>query len=259
MSELCFSRFKRGQIWKIFKSASEAKRGMEDRDNHLQEKTRTWLIISVDVSNDNAPILNCVPMTSRLRELPCHVKVTMEKCECMVLCEHITTINKADLESAQFIGILNEFYMKKVEIALANQLGLSIQIPSAEALKQFVEKLANLKSQDIKARSQEVTDDYVLDLATKLETVFGIESSKEVPKTDVKENPIKVPTVRAPRNTPTEPRKNNKWTMESMKQFLDDCDKLSSQQLCEKYSTSPKSVYTYKGKFRALVNESKQG
>lgn len=269
-----YSRYKRGQIWRIFKDPKETRERIENKDNHLQEKTRTWLIVSVDISNDNAPILNCVAMSTKMRELPCHVKVTMEGFVCNVLCEHIMTVNKSDLSNAEFVGVLDEPSMQRVEVALANQLGLSIQVPSLEVLKGFIEKLANMKAQEMRVREKQVTDTVVLDIASKLEDIFNlaktdsdeIDSVAEIVEAVTKKE-IEVPKEEgAPEETvetpPTPVKQNdsrrNKWTEEAMRQFMSDFEKFSSEEMQKRYGMSMKSLYTTRSRFKGLLGETKQ-
>lgn len=269
MSEVCFIRYKRGQIWRIEKDKDEASRRMSDPLNHLQEKTRTWLIMSVDVSNEHAPILNVLAMSTKLRVLPCHVRVPMNGFDCNVLCEHSMTINASDLDKAYYVGTIKDSYMREVEVALANQLGLSIQIPSAEQLKKFIEDLAEMKAKEIKERTTGVSEDYVSELTSKLESAFGISRVEE--KSDVSvvvetQPKIKNKSNDAPSVTKTpqveiteRPAKRNKWTTENMQQFLADFEKLSSQEMGQKYGMSMKSLYTTKARFKGLLSEPEQG
>lgn len=271
MNKPNYSRYKRGQIWRIFKDPKETRERIENKDNHLQEKTRTWLIVSVDVSNDNAPILNCVAMSTKMRELPCHVKVTMDGFVCNVLCEHIMTINKSDLSNAEFVGVLDEPSMQRVEVALANQLGLSIQVPSLEVLKGFIEKLANMKAQEMRVREKQVTDSVVLDIASKLEDIFDISKTNPIdtvaeivetitPKVVIPEE-IEAPkeTIETSSSAPVKQNdtRRNKWTEEAMRQFMSDFEKFSSEEMQARYGMSMKSLYTTRSRFKGLLSESK--
>lgn len=261
MSEVSYNRFKRGQIWKVYKDKLEAKKGMQDKGNHLMEKTRTWLIVSIDDSNDNAPILNCVSMSSNLRPLPPHVRVRMDNCDCNVQCEHIMTMNKSDFDGADYIGVLEDKSMRKVEIALANQLGLSIQIPSIEVLQDFIERLVESKAKELKERSKQVTDDVVIDLASKLEDIL------DIPKTSVKKEENKVvnrykiedSNVQSDNNVGSEGTKESKqgrrkWDDESIREFLKDADTLSSRDMCKKYNMTMKTVYSTKYRLKNMVS-----
>jgi hypothetical protein len=54
---------------------------------------------------------------------------------------------------------------------------------------------------------------------------------------------------------PHKPAKQNKWTETKMREFLNDCDSLSMQDVMNKWSLSMKSVYITKSKFRKIVGE----
>ena len=156
---LSYSKFKRGQIWMV-KDDNNCTRRMEDVNNHITEKSRPWVIISNDIANDNAPILNCAPISSKTNKLPPHVFITMEKGVCSIQCEQITTLNISCFKDAEYIGTLSDKNMQRVEVALANQLGLSIQMPSLDTLQAFIEKLAIAKAEELKQTNNKITDDH---------------------------------------------------------------------------------------------------
>lgn len=283
MNKLCFTKFKRGQIWSVKKDRTQTINGIRDRNNHLIEKSRSWLIVSTDISNKNSPILNCVPVTSRLSQLPPHVTVRMEKGLCDIQCEQITTLNKSDFEDAIYIGELIEENMQKIEVALANQLGLSIQIPSLESLKIFIEKLANAKAEEMRIRNSQVTDDYVLSIAEQLESIFNIPAinTVTVPNSadSIKPEQVAVEDKNAIQNkpkivkteTPTvtvksdsksagsgkandKKRSNFKWTKDAMIVFIEDSEKLTTEEMSKKYNMPIKTIYSNKWRFKKLLN-----
>lgn len=224
------------------------------------EKTRTWLIVSINESNDNALILNCVPMTTKLKKLPPHVRVTMDRCDCHIQCEHITTKNKAEFNDADYVGVLEESSMRRVEVALANQLGLSIQIPSLEVLQSFIEKLANKKAKMLEVQKSQVTDDVVLDLASKLEDIFDFDKSEVPVKVEQVEDKSSKEEVSLEKSVEKKEVKNaevkvdrreyKKWDEKSAKEFLRDADKLSSREMSQKYGMTMKSIYSTKYRLR---------
>lgn len=282
MNKLCFEKFKRGQIWNVKKDIRKSIDGMRDKDNHIIEKSRPWLIVSNDISNKNAPILNCIPVTSRLYTLPSHITIRMEKGFCDIQCEQITTFNKKDFEDATYIGEITEEIMQKIEIALANQLGLSIQVPSLETLKAFIEQLANAKAEEMKVINAKATDDYVLSIAERLESIFNINNSNtvtvenssslikaedpmviddEIPnignsKEEQKPN-LKTgePKPSSKKSTSGIKRNNSKWTKEAMETFMQDSEKLSIEDMCKKYNMSTKSIYSTKYRFKNILNK----
>lgn len=278
MTKLCFEKFKRGQIWVVKKDKDESIRGMRDKHNHIIEKSRPWLIVSNNISNTNSPILNCVPITSRLAQyLPCHVSVNMEKGLCDIQCEQITTLNKSDFKDATFIGEINEDIMQKIEIALANQLGLSIQVPSLETLQVFIEKLANAKAEEMKLLNSQATDNYVSSIVEKLESIFSIPNTNTVSvensansiksddsiiteenkdlnldKSKNKSKQAGSKTSTSATNKSNRPSTYRKWTKESMMEFMEDTEKLSAEEICKKYNMSLKSIYNTK--YRLKIN-----
>lgn len=192
-------------------------------------------------------------------------------------CEQITTLNKSDFNNATYIGEINEDIMQKIEIALANQLGLSIQVPSLETLQAFIEKLANAKAEEMKVANTKITDDYVSSLADKLESIFNIPSTNTVsvenssksikPETNVvAENNMDSDNTKQDlstnksndKNTSCAKRVNKKWSKEDMIVFMQDTEKLSVKEMSEKYNMSVKSIYSAKYRFKNILNDSKE-
>lgn len=256
MYDLSFTKFKRGQVWIVNQDKIQSLNAMRDKNNYITEKTRPWLIVSTDISNKKAPILNCVPIPSTLRSyLPCHINIRLDKGLCAIQCEQITTLNKSYFDDATYIGELNEDMMQKVEVALVNQLGLSIQVPSLETLKTLIEELANAKAEEMRVRNSKITDEYVASIAEKLELIFSMpDSTTIIEKTDEIIKHEEPKPVKDETRKNTSPKKSTKWTEEAMRTFIEDSEKLSTEEMSKKYDMSIKSIYASKYKFKNILN-----
>jgi uncharacterized radical SAM superfamily Fe-S cluster-containing enzyme len=164
----------------------------------------------------------------------------MEKGDCCVQCEQITTLNKSDFDNATYVGHMNEGIMQKIEIALANQLGVSVQVPSLEELENIIEKIANSKAESIKNESIKVTDNYVISVIDKLQKAFNItDEAIKIEDTNIK-SIIK--------------NARKKWTREEMEIFIQDSEQMSTEDMSKKYNMSIKTVYSTKYRFRNTLN-----
>lgn len=84
---------------------------------------RPCLIVSNTYTNQHSPVINCVPLTSKIdkRHYRTHIKLKPDsfnklRVESIVMCEQVKTINK---EVIQFkIGCLSELDMERLNRAL---------------------------------------------------------------------------------------------------------------------------------------------
>ena len=79
---------------------------------------RPAVIISNDIGNNAAPILEVVYLTTQEKKpLPTHVKINSSKYPSTVLCEQIDTVNKDKV--GDYIGQCSMAEMKKIDAALS--------------------------------------------------------------------------------------------------------------------------------------------
>jgi len=94
----------------------------------IQGGKRPVVVISNELNNVNAPTVNVIPLTSKIKalHLPCHVLISSTeklKVDSMALCEQIITINKDNL--GEEIAVLGSEIMTKIESAIDKQFGKS--------------------------------------------------------------------------------------------------------------------------------------
>jgi len=108
----------RGEIWMI---------NLNPAKGREQTGIRPAMIISVNgFNNSAADLIIAVPITSKKREIPLHVRLEPEesglKVESFVKCEDIRSISKSRL--MEKLGIVPENKMEEVERKLKLLLGL---------------------------------------------------------------------------------------------------------------------------------------
>lgn len=99
----------------------------EDVEGSLQSGFRPVLVVSNDKANCYSPVINIVPITSKLgkKKLPTHV--LLKECglvrQSVILAEQITSINKSRL--IRYMGNIRKTpYEEKVRKAIGVQLNL---------------------------------------------------------------------------------------------------------------------------------------
>lgn len=99
----------------------------EDIGGSLQSGFRPVLVVSNDKANYFSPVINIVPITSKLgkKKLPTHV--LLKECELLrqsiILVEQITSVNKSRL--IRYMGSIKRTpYEEKVKRAIGVQLNL---------------------------------------------------------------------------------------------------------------------------------------
>lgn len=99
----------------------------EEAEGSLQAGLRPVLVVSNDKANRYSPIINIIPITSKLgkKKLPTHVR--LKGCglvrQSVILAEQITSINKSRL--IRYMGSIKKTeYEGKVKQAIGVQLNL---------------------------------------------------------------------------------------------------------------------------------------
>ena len=94
-------------------------------EGSVQSNNRPVIVVSNNKCNAFSPVIQIVPLTSRVKKfLPTHVKIN-SKClskESISLAEQITTIDKGQIIS--FIGTLEESVMKEIDKTIKVSFGL---------------------------------------------------------------------------------------------------------------------------------------
>jgi len=155
------NRYVQGSVWKWANNS--------DRRAGVQSGGRPVLIISNNTFNYHSPVVNCVSITSALKESPVHVPlyITMDS---HIQCEQIHTIPKSEL--TEFTGMVSNSIMSSVKAKLRIQFDMGAD-RYAESFDTIKRNLAELNSKidsqvlsDINANLQTLLD--------KAEAGFGI-------------------------------------------------------------------------------------
>lgn len=139
---------------------------------------RPAVIISNDIGNNAAPILEVVYLTTQEKKpLPTHVKINSSKYPSTVLCEQIDTVNKDKV--GDYIGQCSMAEMKKIDAALAVSIGIGINIKSNDLVKKWAE--ATNSTAETKEPEPVVTKVETPDIETQLE-IAKITAERDVYK-----------------------------------------------------------------------------
>lgn len=257
-----YRKVSRGQVWFLVDNDMPAV-----YQGSVQGKNRPWLIVSNDTCNQSSPIYTVVPLTTQTKTtLPTHVSFNDGSREQTILCEQIRTIpqNVFYNNGSNYKYTVSDKTMRLVDEALAVQLGLSIVFPNSDRYWESLEKLIRVQVKK----------------AVEMSKVDAIDVTKVASLLDAKvEQIVKEEVAPAPSPIPVEPpvkplkeetksekwvphtptKKRNDWSTAKMKEYLDDCNKMSTRDMCVKYGISIQTVYVNKAKFRKLLGDEKSG
>lgn len=231
-------RFRRGQVWYLSAPQEDSEAAVFEHWDHILKKSRPWLILSNNVSNDNSDILNVVPLSFGADpEFITHASWTTNFRNSVkiqsVLCEQIYTKTQKEFnDTGRFLFTLKKDQLESVERCLSLQLGLKF------------EKKPTL---DVLFQSQ--IEDYIRDvyesMAASLDKKFA-----DLLK-DLMQN-----TVIAEGSATEEKKVKHTWTDDEKLEFLTDCESMSVEEVQAKYNFKNKNqVYSYKSRFnRALFS-----
>ena len=162
--------------------------------------------------------------------------------------------------------------MQVVSEKLASQLEINIQIPNMDYIVRVIEKLAEKKRESIKASYQYSVDNAVVELGIRLEELFDIKSTEEVPlpakslekvseviindklsmatADDILPQVVKEHKSNKHQNSHKSKRyvkntrqsSNRRWSDDEKKQFLLDKESMSIDAMCSKYNLTPNAV-----------------
>lgn len=166
---------KRGQVWYIEVDKEISTSDINRVGNSITAKGRPWLIVSCEKNNIHSTTFNAVPISTGADYYPMHVAFNYNGRPQVIQCEQIRTWNLSDLTDYKYS--LSDAFMEKVDIALANQLGLSMQIPSFGSIVEVIEKIAKIKASEFNSQYQKVTDEAIQEIASRLENIFKVDKS----------------------------------------------------------------------------------
>lgn len=183
------NKFKRGQIWVLYKPKNEELKKQNDPNYYLLAKTRPWVIIS-DPNSGNHLKITAVPLTHTLKEYEYRVRIQLDRDEeSDIVCDEPQTINITDFNKATYVATLNEETMNAVSTALGDYLSTINQTPLVE-IETVIDNIIKNKAEEILGNSRQdfLTDSIALDIASKIEDLFNKIESNETIETIVPEN-----------------------------------------------------------------------
>ena len=268
------SVYRRGQVWY---------RKVDSEDNtksSIQKGNRPVIIMSDDRSNETNSFVSVIPLTTEKKPMiPINVKVTSPTgVKQVALCNQLYPINKLDLEN--YMYTLSVSTMINVERGMMIAYGLSEYLNNLEMFSSFnklqsvIEDIVQKRVDEILKSRDNITVDtinsYVDNLIkgsnpTKESSGSRIPSCHTVPLsnpeplpdkfdvgTDIMRNALKNMTVEkksSPTVSKTAGRKTSRWTIDVCKQYIHDRDKLSPEEMIDKYnlkdSSSIAKYYSY--------------
>lgn len=256
----------RGQVWFLVDPYLPA-----EYNGSIQGKNRPWLVVSNNLCNQSSPTYTVVPLTTAHKTtLPTHVIINDGKLEQTILCEQIRTISANTFfnNGSYYKYALSDKIMREVDEALAVQLGLSIVFPNSNRYWESLERLIRAQVKNAVA-STKVSAVDINCVATLLDDKIKAIAEQEVTPTiaeQVAPKPITPDQIADNGCSPdgeietssatTEKKSRHVWTIDKMKEFLDDCYKLGTRAVCTKYRLTVKSVYVNKAKFKKIISES---
>jgi mRNA-degrading endonuclease toxin of MazEF toxin-antitoxin module len=181
----------RGQVWYVPEDRETTDRIINDPNNSVTAKSRTYLVISCRENNEMSTTINCLVVSSRPTDgYPMHVPFSFTGRNMMVQCEQIKTFDIREFVRlrAKYNFSLTPVIMERVNMALINQLELNQCIPGYSSIMSMIENIASIKVEEMKKMYQRVTDDEVIEVAAKIESMFKIEKTELIP--NVKQNNI---------------------------------------------------------------------
>lgn len=227
-------RFKRGQVWWIYSEG-------EEFDDAKQKKPRPWLIVSNDENNLFAPIITCVPITTRSEaRLPVHVFFRNGDRNQVALCEQITTkdIKEFNHPRSYYMYTLSDPLITDINKALSIQLGIydPLEVEIQEPIVTTEDRLREINS-EINLHKNSIN------------ALEGLQRHLEI---DVKPIEEPKPLLPLPNNNPPGTKVYTQhWSLEKKQQFLKDYGTMTHEAIAAKYNLpSVRSIHNCKYKFK---------
>ena len=271
-----YTRVKRGMLFwfdpaETYQSQTKFK-GYNGRlyDSHIQSGRRPYMVVSSDTCNTFSPVCCIAPVTTEKKpKLETHVSYVYEGRQQVVLLEQVRTVDIMAL--GDYICSVSDDILVDIEEALKKQFAIRPTVVYSDVgvdvtlkyLENVVSEIIQHKAEEYKATKHTINpqelEDTAIQLGQMIEDLFAIKdrvshtNSVEVTSatapvsTSTPVQPIKrVETVSEtrPQKPKHKPRRRayNRWTPERRKEFLLDYDKMTIQQMSEKYHISESSV-----------------
>ena len=135
-----------------------------------QGGARPGIIVSNDIGNKHAPIVEVVYLTSREKKLmPTHVRIKSSPIPSIALCEQIETVYKKRIGKYLAKATMDE--MKQIDKALAVSIGLGGNMKMSDYVREWAEAFKEPDPDPIEEKAMQI-----------LERLFDKERIKELEK-----------------------------------------------------------------------------
>lgn len=122
-----------------------------------QGGARPGIIVSNDVGNKHAPIVEVVYLTSREKKLmPTHVKIKSSPIPSIALCEQIETVYKKRIGKYLAKATMDE--MKRIDKALAVSIGLGGNMKMSEYVREWAEAFKEPDPDPIEEKAMQILE-----------------------------------------------------------------------------------------------------
>lgn len=122
-----------------------------------QGGARPGIIVSNDIGNKHAPIVEVVYLTSREKKLmPTHVKIKSSPIPSVALCEQIETVYKKRIGKYLAKATMDE--MKRIDKALAVSIGLGGNMKMSEYVKEWAEAFKEPDTDPIEEKAVQILE-----------------------------------------------------------------------------------------------------
>ncbi|MDF2615421.1 MAG: hypothetical protein K0Q47_76 [Sedimentibacter sp.] len=183
----------RGQVWWIPENENETRNAINNPNNSVTAKSRTYLIVSCKENNEMSTTINCVVVSTKAFDYyPMHVPFEFGGVQQMVQCEQIRTFDIREFTrlKAYYKFSLTQALMDRVNIALIGQLELNNCIPGYSSIMSMIENIAKIKAEEMKNMYRQATEDDVADLAAKVESMLKPSANDIVKKPETKPDAV---------------------------------------------------------------------
>lgn len=253
-----FVKYERGQLWMVrFKNPKE-------HVGHEQAKDRPWLVVSVGKFNKSSGMVTMVPVTTRDEaRTVAEVRFTDGRGKSsVILCEGIRTFDyTSGAYQFDYYGTVSDEVLEKVDVALSIHLGMHYSPITLKKLYDSMEAIIkSIGYMQDKSNTPKFTDKDVSDFADSLLTeakrLSGFGINEQVAELLVQ--PVHVLNKDDPKVEVigTSKPKRRTWTVDKMREYLNDCYTLPMKDIIAKWELPRKSaVYSTKAYLQKRLEE----
>lgn len=214
----------------------------------VQQGMRPWVVISNDVANLNSPTCNIAPCTTQDKPLiPTHVHTWFRNSKNTIMIEQNIPVDQFALKNSDYVVTLTDDTLEKIEKAIAIHYDIRPSISCfdvqlngvVDTLNKMIEKILENKTKAYSASiSKRVLEESAVSISDMINASLDTQliSSTNIESSAPASPPLK--TREAEAVIPREPNSKGtriKWTNELRRQYLDDTENMTPEQVRVKY------------------------